>query len=59
MTTHTAEIATTFKSHEPLTQNGFTVSEELEILSIVERMRRGEEKIYSAEEATRYLGLDN
>ena len=42
----------------PLTENGFTVPEELEILSVVERVRRGEEKIYSAEEAACYLDLD-
>jgi hypothetical protein len=42
-----------------LTKNGFTSSEELEILRIVERMHRGEEKIYSAEEASHYLELDD
>ena len=47
------------KRTEPLTPNGFTAAEEIEILQIVDRMHKGEEKIYSAKEAARYLELDD
>lgn len=50
----------TAQIHTPLlTENGFTQSEELEILRIVERMHRGEEKMYSSEEVWKLLGVDD